>query len=777
MFTIAYQKEKRVNKMRKIVSTMMKNKKQGKKKGKLLAVAVVTGCMMLMSAGMSSVDVKAFHVEEWPDGVARYESIQKRHKLKEVTVDGVVYSYGVYLNEDGEVEEVYYYAKDFKQEYKKNGKAVYTNIKIKNEIKGYPVREIGEEAFEDEKDIKSVTFGKNMKLIGTDAFRGCKKLNDVTFSNNKQSQSELSIYGSAFDNTKISNKAKKKNALVVTEQNILINDDGFGENVTITGDAFKVIPGRLFAGNKTVKNISISNLDVIGEEAFLESSVKEVSVKNVGKIDIRAFALCNTDNVQIDGVNSMSDEVFAGDFGTVSIKNMSTWYTDSLDCGRIDSLVLSDIGTMDGGYSYAIVQSATIGNVKKITSTALQSIVIENLTIHDVKIIASHAFRDSSFKNILIKNVDNVGSNMLRMRYLGMMTFENVKTMHKNALTGSENSKDVKITKGTDGVIKVEHTDSAWKWEDVTMNGVVYEMYFEELYSTEMVMRVKSFEQKYNADKTPVYTDIVIPNKVNGYKVDKIGKNAFKNHPEINTVKMNSYIKTIEAGAFENCTGLSDVTFAKVDKLKDLSVAADAFHNTAIYNSAIAKGQPVVTSQKVLLSSAGFGKKVKITGKTVAVIPNGMFENNKKIKKLTVDGVTNIGANAFAGCKLNKVTVNNVDFIGEKVFAGSSLKKVTIKNVNKMKQESFANAKVINAKLTNVKEKGYAFKDADVKNVTFKGCDVDSYTLEVNTLGTAKFIKTSLPRKVRHKLTITLKEVKKGKTIIMKGVKDTKWGK
>lgn len=373
---------------------MRKNKKQGKKKGKMLAVAVVTGCMMLMSAGMSSLDVKAFHVEEWPDGVARYESIQRRHKLKEVTVDGVVYSYGVYLNEDGEVEEVYYYAKDFKQEYKKNGKAVYTNIKIKNKIKGYPVREIGEGAFEDEKDIKS-----------------------VTFSNNKQSQNELSIYGSAFDNTKISNKAKKKNALVVTEQNILINDDGFGENATITGDAFKVIPGRLFAGNKTVKNISISNLDIIGEEAFLESAVKEVSVKNVGKIDIRAFALCDADNVQIDGVNSMSDEVFAGDFGTVSIKNMSTWYTDSLDCGRIDNLVLSDIGTMDGGYPYAIVQSATIGNVKKITSTALQSIVIENLTIHDVK-------------NVTFKGCD-VDSYTLEVNTLGTAKFIKTSLPHK----------------------------------------------------------------------------------------------------------------------------------------------------------------------------------------------------------------------------------------------------------------------------------------------------------------------------------------------------------
>lgn len=63
------------------------------------------------------------------------------------------------------------------------------NVKIPDAIKlygkNYEVRYIGEEAFYNNRKIKSVTLGKNVREIGAEAFYGCKKLSKVTIQSKK----------------------------------------------------------------------------------------------------------------------------------------------------------------------------------------------------------------------------------------------------------------------------------------------------------------------------------------------------------------------------------------------------------------------------------------------------------------------------------------------------------------------------------------------------------------------------------------------------------------
>ena len=93
---------------------------------------------------------------------------------------------------------------------------------------------------------------------------------------------------------------------------------------------------------------------------------------------------------------------------------------------------------------------------------------------------------------------------------------------------------------------------------------------------------------------------------------------------------------------------------------------------------------------------------VKIGNKTykVTAIEKNAFENNKKLKKVTiVKNVTTIGTNAFYGCnKLKKVTIGkNVTTIGTKAFYKcTKLSKITIPSkVTKIGKQAFSGCKTL----------------------------------------------------------------------------------
>ena len=66
-------------------------------------------------------------------------------------------------------------------------------VEIPGEIDGKPVTSIGEHAFEDCRDLTSVTIPEGITAIGERAFRGCKGLRSITIAD-----SVTSIGGAAF---------------------------------------------------------------------------------------------------------------------------------------------------------------------------------------------------------------------------------------------------------------------------------------------------------------------------------------------------------------------------------------------------------------------------------------------------------------------------------------------------------------------------------------------------------------------------------------------------
>lgn len=119
-------------------------------------------------------------------------------------------------------------------------------------------------------------------------------------------------------------------------------------------------------------------------------------------------------------------------------------------------------------------------------------------------------------------------------------------------------------------------------------------------------------------------------------------------------------------------------------------VVSDVDKATVTYNSTMDKNKVTVTVPDV----------VKINGKDYKVtrVADGVFQNNKKIKKLKIgNNVTFIGKNAFKGCtSLKSVTIGkNVKKIGNSAFEGcEKLTKITIpKKVTSIGSKAFYKCK------------------------------------------------------------------------------------
>ncbi len=170
---------------------------------------------------------------------------------------------------------------------------------------------------------------------------------------------------------------------------------------------------------------------------------------------------------------------------------------------------------------------------------------------------------------------------------------------------------------------------------------------------------------------------IIIPNTVKGtdgvtYQVTKITKSAISANQKkkITEVKIPDNVKTIEAGAFTNCTKLTKVTFTKKSKLTKID--ANTFKGCKEIKTFTIPGS-VTKIGKSAFEKCTALKKIVIPDK-VTEIGDKAFYGNKKMTDVTIGKkVTKIGKQAFYGCKLlKKVKVNTTKLktVGKNAFKG-----------------------------------------------------------------------------------------------------------
>lgn len=194
---------------------------------------------------------------------------------------------------------------------------------------------------------------------------------------------------------------------------------------------------------------------------------------------------------------------------------------------------------------------------------------------------------------------------------------------------------------------------------------------------------------------------------------DWVGEYAFEGCSSLTSIAFVDTIWEIGECAFANCTSLTTIAFKK--GAHKTIVGKDAFINTAVVNAAHKKGNATILENGVLLEGQAVKGNVNLSNDDVKVIMPYAFAGNQNIKKITLDGVKRIGANAFTETSITNVRINNAKSIARCAFTRCKrLRKASISGVRHISYGMFAECK----KLKKVILTGTRSINTDV----FEGC-------------------------------------------------------
>lgn len=214
----------------------------------------------------------------------------------------------------------------------------------------------------------------------------------------------------------------------------------------------------------------------------------------------------------------------------------------------------------------------------------------------------------------------------------------------KNIKTNKKGTADL-----TENQYPVRKYDDQGIHYTLTYNGMLDEDGFDGMGWT-----IETFTQAYNEQGQPLYTDIVIPDEIDGIRVAGMWYgDLFKDHKEIRSVHFGKNMVSIRSYAFEGCTGLERVELPEAL----VYIGSQAFSGC--------RNLEEVTLPEGL-EETGFG----------------VFENCKKIKKICIPKhLKEINVEVFRGCiSLEKAVFQSAQTeVEPKAFANTKWEKECIK--------------------------------------------------------------------------------------------------
>ncbi len=190
-------------------------------------------------------------------------------------------------------------------------------------------------------------------------------------------------------------------------------------------------------------------------------------------------------------------------------------------------------------------------------------------------------------------------------------------------------------------------------------------------------------------------TEVVIPSEIDGETVKEIAPSAFEGNKTITSVILPISVKCVGRAAFKDCTSLSEVELAEVNRLEDYAFegCTSLTHvkvpgSIGVWESCVFRdsGLKKVTIDEgvgVIGESAFFGTPLReaYLPSSVVSIEDLAFAQCKKLEKIQLnEGLVNIYGSVFAYCEaLREVTIpSTIEYIGEIAFRKcASLERVT----------------------------------------------------------------------------------------------------
>ena len=548
-----------------------------------------------------------------------------------------------------------------------------TALYIPGEIDGHEVVAIGDRAFENRTDLRTVMIPDSVTRINIGAFSGCINLANITLSKKIEKIGENAFYNcdslqsveipkclndvyARYDSIDIPNgvfnECSNLKTIIFEEGSTVIADalfrgcDGL-ESVTIPNTVTQIY-GYAFADCKNLKNINISDsVTVLGENVFQnDTSITEINLP--------------------DSITALGRGVFSG-------------------CDRLKSIVIPDSVTNIGISAFSEcknLESVTLSKeLEKIGENAfyncdsLQSIEIPK-SLKDV-----YATYDS------IDTPNGVFNECSRLKTI---VFEKGSTIIADALfRGCDGLEEVKIPK-TVTVIKNHAFNECIKLKAVEISNGMKEIgdsAFSECSNLQKVI----LPDTVNSMGTNIFYNCINLTEVHLPNIrQNITANTFYNCKKLTTINFPSTLTTIGNSAFSGCESLPEAILPSgVEKIESNAFKnCKALKKAAVPDTVSSIGSSAFYGCEALTDITLGSKLKKIESQTFygcIVLPSIVLPYN----------VTTIGDSAFVNCtKLTQITVpRNTTSIASNTF--SYPKKMTMYGPSDCYAETYASGKGI----------------------------------------------------------------------------------
>jgi len=550
-----------------------------------------------------------------------------------------------------------------------------TALYIPGEIDGHEVVAIGDRAFENRTDLRTVMIPDSVEKIEFEAFRGCDKLENIKLSEN------LTIVGyGVFGDCKSISKIEMPKSLKKFDgtwgrgTNLSYGAFGGCSNLkTVNFEAGStIVCAALFMGCDGIEEIELPDtITEIGDSAFksCKNLNKVIIPESVTKIDGDAFAECSglVDIKMHEGINTIGSRAF-------------------YKCDRLLDIVIPD--------SVEKIEFEAFRGCDKLENIKLS----ENLTI-----VGYGVFGDcKSISKIEIpkslKKFDGTWGRGTNLSYGAFGGCSNLKTVNFEA---GSTIVCAALFMGCDGIEEIELSDtiteigdSAFKncknLDRITMNNGIE------------ILESSAFEDCFSL------TTINIPNTVKA-----ISNSTFQDCTSLTEVHLSNILKEIPASTFSGCKKLTTINFPSTlttignsafsgcESLPEaiLPSGVEKIESNAFKNCKAMKKAVVPDTVSSVGSSAFYGCEAlaDITlGSKLKKIESQTFYGCTVLPSIVLPyNVTTIGDSAFVNCtKLTQITVpRNTTSIASNAF--SYPKKMTMYGPSDCYAQTYASGKGI----------------------------------------------------------------------------------
>ncbi len=575
----------------------------------------------------------------------------------------------------------------------------------------YPVEQIGERVFQNNRTLSNVVLPTTINSIGRDAFNGCSSLKEVKNTSNCGYIGPYSFSGCS-RLTSID--------LSLCERIDYEAFHGCSGLTMVNLSSCKRLDGYAFDQCASLQSVvSLSKIEYVGEYCFWNcGSLKEVdlsagveikeyafdeckSLVTIGslensKIGSWAFRYCEAlKSVDVSKAASIGEWAFEQCSSLESVGDLSAFTSlenhTFVRCSSLKEVNLYSCKVIGSNAfeSCSSLEKVTLGSCTTIESEAFRGCAIKKIDLSTVKLLGGSAFKDC--KNLEIDSIPNLkiveGETFSGCTSLKSIDLSKISTIGNNAFKFCSNLKTVDgfghITEVAEGLFwgcKSLETIDLSKCENVgrfafqnciTLKSVNMPLLtsIPDAYSGEHGYWYDE-NGKYQTRKRGVFDGCASLKEVSIPSCTTIGSMAFYNCSELETVDTLKACETIGNTAFQNCGKLRTINLSKV-----FNIGSDAFNGCTSLNTID------LTACQTLGSNAfsGCSSITKIDGfGHFTEVPDGMFKGMTMLESIDLSKIESIGNNSFEGCSsLTTVDLSACKMLGANVFSGcSSLKTI-----------------------------------------------------------------------------------------------------